>query len=44
MFRPSIRRLAVTAGKTVAAAAEPTAYTLGISRAQGVAKGLTGGT
>lgn len=40
MFRHSVRRLAVAAAK----ASEPSAYTLAVSKAQGVAKGLTGGT
>ena len=39
MFRHSARRLAVAAAK----AAEPSAHTLAVSKAQGVAKGLTGG-
>ncbi|UKZ51905.1 Cysteine synthase 1 [Trichoderma virens] len=38
MFRHTTRRLAVAAAK----AAEPSAYTLAVSRAQGVARGLTG--
>ena len=52
MFRQSVRRFATTtarrAGATAAGnpvpAAAPSAYTLGISKAQGIAKGLTGGT
>lgn len=39
MLRQTLRRLG-----PVVAAAEPTAYTIGLSKAQGVAKGLTGGT
>jgi cysteine synthase A len=39
MFRYTARRLAVA----VAKAAEPSAHTLSVSKAQGVAKGLTGG-
>ncbi|KAL3964579.1 hypothetical protein ACCO45_001583 [Purpureocillium lilacinum] len=38
MFRHSARRLAVAAAK----AAEPSAHTLAVSKAQGIAKGLTG--
>ncbi|CAH0049209.1 unnamed protein product [Clonostachys solani] len=38
MFRTTARRLAVAAAK----AAEPSAYTLKVSAAQGIAKGLTG--
>ncbi|KAH6611018.1 Pyridoxal phosphate-dependent enzyme [Trichoderma cornu-damae] len=38
MFRHTTRRLAVAAAK----AAEPSAYTLAVSKVQGVAKGLTG--
>lgn len=40
MFRYTARRLAVAAAK---AAEPPTAYTLAVSKAQGVAHGLTGG-
>lgn len=39
MFRHSVRRLAIAAAK----AAEPSAYTVAVSSAQGVSKGLTGG-
>lgn len=39
MFRQTAQRLAVAAAK----AAEPSAYTLAVSKAQGVARGLTGG-
>ncbi|KAH7023618.1 tryptophan synthase beta subunit-like PLP-dependent enzyme [Ilyonectria robusta] len=38
MFRHSVRRLAIAAAK----AAEPSAYTVAVSSAQGVSKGLTG--
>lgn len=41
MFRQTVRRLAATAAK---APALPTEYTLNLSKAQGIAKGLTGGT
>lgn len=40
MFRRSAVRLAVAAAK----AAEPSALTLSVSKAQGISKGLTGGT
>lgn len=40
MFRHTARRLAVAAVK----AAEPSSYTLAVSGAQGVARGLTGGS
>lgn len=40
MFRHSIRRLAIAAAR---APEPPTAYTLAVSKAQNVAKGLTGG-
>lgn len=40
MLRPSARRLAAAAVK---AAAAPSSHTLGVSRAQGVSRGLTGG-
>lgn len=46
MFRQSVRRFATTARKAAVApvsAADPSPYTLGISKAQGIAKGLTGG-
>jgi hypothetical protein len=46
MFRHGLRSLSTTAARYAAAAvpaAEPTAYTIGLSKAQGVAKGLTGG-
>jgi cysteine synthase len=39
MFRRTAVRLAAAAVK----AADPTAHTLAVSKAQGVAKGLTGG-
>ena len=50
MFRQSVRRFATTARRAAAdhpapvPAAAPSPYTLGISKAQGIAKGLTGGT
>ena len=40
MFRHGIRTFATSA---LRAASEPSAYTLAVSRAQGVSKGLTGG-
>ena len=40
MFRHSVRRLAIAAAR---APEPPTAYTLAVSKAQNVAKGLTGG-
>lgn len=40
MFRHSVRRLAVAAAK----AAEPSAHTIAVSQAQGVSRGLTGGS
>ncbi|CAJ2506429.1 Uu.00g005590.m01.CDS01 [Anthostomella pinea] len=45
MFRHSVRRFATTAARRAAAApaADPSPYTLAVSKAQGVAKGLTGG-
>ncbi|KAK7753500.1 Cysteine synthase 1 [Diatrype stigma] len=45
MFRQSVRRFATTARRaavTPVPAAKPSAYTLGVSKAQGIAKGLTG--
>ncbi|KAI1818694.1 cysteine synthase (O-acetylserine (thiol)-lyase-like protein) [Poronia punctata] len=42
MFRQSVRRFATTAARKVAAANPPSPYTLAVSKAQGVAKGLTG--
>ncbi|RYO77972.1 hypothetical protein DL766_007202 [Monosporascus sp. MC13-8B] len=45
MFRQSVRRFATTARKAAVApvpAAEPSAHTLAVSKAQGIAKGLTG--
>ncbi|KAI1180032.1 cysteine synthase (O-acetylserine (thiol)-lyase-like protein) [Nemania sp. FL0916] len=45
MFRHSVRRFATTAARRAvapAAAHEPSPYTLAVSKAQGVAKGLTG--
>ena len=39
MFRHSVRRLAAAAVK----AADPSAHTMAVSKAQGIAKGLTGG-
>lgn len=46
MFRHNVRRFATTTARRVAPAIahEPSAYTLAVSRAQGIAKGLTGGT
>lgn len=47
MFRHSVRRFATTAARRAAAAPvaahEPSVHTLAVSKAQGVAKGLTGG-
>jgi cysteine synthase A len=46
MFRHSVRRFATTAARRAvapAAAHEPSPYTIAISKAQGIAKGLTGG-
>ncbi|KAI1110012.1 cysteine synthase (O-acetylserine (thiol)-lyase-like protein) [Nemania sp. NC0429] len=45
MFRHSVRRFATTAARRAAApvaAHEPSAHTLAVSKAQGIAKGLTG--
>ncbi|KAI0878362.1 cysteine synthase (O-acetylserine (thiol)-lyase-like protein) [Hypoxylon argillaceum] len=45
MFRQGVRRFATTAARravTPAAAHEPSAYTLAVSKTQGIAKGLTG--
>lgn len=44
MFRHNVRRFATTTARRVAPAIahEPSAYTLAVSRAQGIAKGLTG--
>ncbi|KAI0395323.1 cysteine synthase (O-acetylserine (thiol)-lyase-like protein) [Xylariaceae sp. FL0594] len=46
MFRQSVRRFATTAARKAVAppavAHEPSAYTIAVSKAQGVAKGLTG--
>jgi cysteine synthase A len=39
MFRHSARRLAIAAAK----AADPSPHTIAVSKAQGIAKGLTGG-
>lgn len=45
MFRHGVRRIATTAARRAAAAAkDPSAHTLAVSKAQGIAKGLTGGT
>ncbi|KAH9900579.1 hypothetical protein F4778DRAFT_739563 [Xylariomycetidae sp. FL2044] len=48
MFRQSVRRFATTARRAAAttppvAAADPSPYTLAVSKAQGIANGLTGG-
>ncbi|KAI4869446.1 cysteine synthase (O-acetylserine (thiol)-lyase-like protein) [Hypoxylon rubiginosum] len=43
MFRHGVRRIATTAARRAAAAAkDPSAHTLAVSKAQGIAKGLTG--
>lgn len=47
MFRHGVRRIATTAARRATAAPvaakAPSPYTLAVSKAQGVAKGLTGG-
>ena len=46
MFRQSVRRFATTTARRAvapAAAHEPSPHTLAVSKAQGIAKGLTGG-
>lgn len=47
MFRHSVRRFATTAARKAVAPAvahEPSPYTIAVSKVQGVANGLTGGT